>query len=216
VQTPLEINSATHNIRRVMITFLSTSNGPAFNNGLVVDDFEFNSPSGPPVCTTTISPSVQILQPASNATFQTNNFPLQGQVATQSPLQSATLTVTNSAGTKSSNMLGTLVQQAGGPYGVTSVFDELAQGSNTVSVTEANCHGSTNSSVTVNYQPIAQGTRFKLIGMEVVQATQDLQNTGTPGRWQTLHGAPLPRRHSSLPALHRRAHRGCLHRPCSD
>jgi hypothetical protein len=214
VQTPLEINSATHNIRRVMITFLSTSNGPAFNNGLVVDDFEFNSPSGPPVCTTTISPSVQILQPASNATFQTNNFPLQGQVATQSPLQSATLTVTNSAGTKSSNMLGTLVQQAGGPYGVTSVFDELAQGSNTV--TAANCHGSTNNSVTVNYQPIAQGTRFKLIGMEVVQATQDLQNTGTPGRWQTLHGAPLPRRHSSLPALHRRAHRGCLHRPCSD
>lgn len=199
-----------------MITFLSTSNGPAFNNGLVVDDFEFNSPSGPPVCTTTISPSVQILQPASNATFQTNNFPLQGQVATQSPLQSATLTVTNSAGTKSSNMLGTLVQQAGGPYGVTSVFDELAQGSNTVSVTAANCHGSTNNSVTVNYQPIAQGTRFKLIGMEVVQATQDLQNTGTPGRWQTLHGAPLPRRHSSLPALHRRAHRGCLHRPCSD
>jgi hypothetical protein len=156
------------------------------------------------------------LQPASNATFQTNNFPLQGQVATQSPLQSATLTVTNSAGTKSSNMLGTLVQQAGGPYGVTSVFDELAQGSNTVSVTAANCHGSTNNSVTVNYQPIAQGTRFKLIGMEVVQATQDLQNTGTPGRWQTLHGAPLPRRHSSLPALHRRAHRGCLHRPCSD
>jgi hypothetical protein len=177
VQTPLEINSATHNIRRVMITFLATSNGPAFNNGLVVDDFEFNTPSGPPVCTTTISPSVQILQPVANATFQTDNFPLQGQVATQSPLQSATLTVTNSAGTKSSNMLGTLVQQAGGPYGVTSVFDELAQGSNTVSVRAANCHGSTNNSVTVNYQPIAQGTRFKLIGMEVVQATQDLQNT---------------------------------------
>lgn len=59
VQTPLEINSATRKIRRVMITFISTSNGAAFNNGLVVDDFEFSSPGGPPVCTTTINPSVQ-------------------------------------------------------------------------------------------------------------------------------------------------------------
>lgn len=177
VQTPLVINSAAANIRRVRITFLSTPNDTAFNNGLVVDDFEFNSPGAPPVCTTTINPSVQISQPAPNAIFQTNNFPLQGKITTPSPLQSATLTVTNSAGTKSSNMLGTLVPQAGGPYGVTNVFDELAEGSNTISVTAANCHGSAHASVTVQYQPIAQGTRFKLIGMEVVQATQDLQNT---------------------------------------
>jgi hypothetical protein len=176
VQTPLQINTATATIRRVLITFLAT-NGEVFNNGLVVDDFEFNAPGAPPLCTTTTNPSVQILQPAGGTVFQVNNFPLQGTVATQAPLQAATLTVTNSAGTKSSSILGTLVQPAGGPFGVTSVFDELAQGSNTVTVTAANCHGASSGTVNVSYQPIAQGTRFKLIGMEVVQATQDMQNT---------------------------------------
>jgi hypothetical protein len=177
VHTPLEINSATANIRRVIVTLLPTSGGQAFNNGLVVDDFEFSRPGGPPVCTATVNPRVQMTQPPANAIFQTNSFPLQGQVSTQSPLQSATLTVANSAGTKTSNLLGLFVQPAGGPFGPTNVSEEMAQGANTVTVTAANCHGAARSSVTVQYQPIAPGTRFKLIGMEVVQATQDLQNT---------------------------------------
>ncbi|HKV63439.1 MAG TPA: hypothetical protein VJO16_16125 [Candidatus Acidoferrum sp.] len=177
VRTPLQINTTDANIRRILVTFLPTTNVPAFNNGLVVDDFEFRTAGGPPVCTTTVSPAVQLQQPLANTVFQTNNFPLQGQVATAAPLQSATLTVTNSAGTKSSSLLGILIQQSGGPFGVTSVFDELAPGSNSVKVTAANCHGSGQSPITVSYQPIVQGTGFKLIGMEVVQATQDLQNT---------------------------------------
>src|SRR5438270_6994274 len=177
VQTPLEINSATANIQRVIVTLLATSSGPAFNNGLVVDDFEFNAPGGPPVCITLVSPQVQIKLPVAHDGFQTNKFPLQGQVFTGVPLQSATLTVTNSSGTKSSNLLGPLVQPSGGPFGVINVFDEMTPGLNTISVTAVNCHGAASNSVIVAYQPIALGTRFKLIGMEVVQATQDLQNT---------------------------------------
>src|SRR5262249_54279453 len=102
VHTPLQFNSAAAKIRSVKITFLAPPNGSAFNNGLVVDDFEFNSPGGPPHCTALVRPRIEIAQPAANAIFQSNSFPLQGNIFTPTALESATLAVTNSAGTKSS------------------------------------------------------------------------------------------------------------------
>lgn len=177
VRTPLEYDSATGNIQRVMITLVAPPGSTPFNNSLVVDDFEFGSAGPPPRCVSLVRPQINIQQPVANDIVQTNNFPLQGNVTSFSPLESATLTVSNSAGSKSSNLLGVLIPLGGGPFGATNFFDQLTPGLNTISVTANNCRGPSSSSVTVNYQPIAQGTRFKLIGMEVVQATQDLQNT---------------------------------------
>ena len=174
VQIPLEVTSATANIRQVIVGFASSD---AFNNGLVFDDLEFNAAGPPPVCTAFLDPTVTLTQPHANTTVQINEFMLQGTVGTAAPLDKATLTVTGPGGTKVSNLLGTIVQPTSAPFGATRVDESLFPGANNVTLAVHNCHGTGQAGTTVNYAPVANGTLIRLIGMEITQATQDTLNS---------------------------------------
>ncbi|PZR85857.1 MAG: hypothetical protein DLM68_10490, partial [Hyphomicrobiales bacterium] len=174
VQVPLEVTSVSPNIRQIVIGFAASD---AFNNGLAFDDLSFDTAGSPPDCTATANPTVVMSQPASNTTVQINEFFLQGQVTTQTPLDQATLTVTGSANSKVSNLLGTIIQPITAPFGATRVDESLFPGANTVTVTVHNCHGSSQASTNINYGPVANNTPIKLLRMEITQATQDSANS---------------------------------------
>src|SRR5262249_29891752 len=78
VQTPLAINAPSASIRKLVLMFAAGPTGPAFNNGLVIDDLEFDSVGEPPACGTTQNPTVSLLQPPGGHTVNVNEFPLQG------------------------------------------------------------------------------------------------------------------------------------------
>lgn len=174
VQIPLEVRSATANIRQIVVGFASPD---AFNNGLVFDDLEFDTAGPPPPCTAPVDPTVTLTQPHANTTVQINEFLLQGTVTTAAPLDQATLTVTGPNGTKVSNLLGTIVQPTSAPFGATRVDESLFPGTNTVTLAVHNCHGTGQATSTVTFTPVANGTVIKLIGMEITQATQDVNNS---------------------------------------
>ena len=176
VQIPLEVTSAAANIRQITVGFASSD---AFNNGLVLDDLAFDAAGPPPDCTAPVNPSVTLSQPQLNSTVQINEFMLQGEVTTAAPLDQATLTVTGPGGTKVTNVLGTIVQPTSAPFGAIRVDESLFPGTNTVTLVVHNCHGTSQASTTVTYAPVANGTVIKLLGMEITQATQDLNN-GVP------------------------------------
>jgi hypothetical protein len=174
VQIPLEVTSAAPKIRQIVVGFAASD---AFNNGLVFDDIEFDTAGSPPPCTAPADPTVTLTQPHANTTVQINEFLLQGTVTTAAPLDQATLTATGPTGTKVSNLLGTIVQPTSAPFGATRVDELLFPGTNTVTLAVRNCHGTGQASNTVNFAPVANGTVVKLIGMEITQATQDVNNS---------------------------------------
>jgi len=179
VQIPLEVVSQTPNIRQLILRFsVAFPGGQAFNNNLVIDDFEFDTVGPPPPCGTTQNPFVTLNQPQNGQTVQRNEFMLQGAVNTAALLDEATLTATASGGSQSVSLLSAgLVSRTGGPFGPTRITELLLPGSNTVSVSMRNCHGTGQNSRTVTFTPIADGTRFKLLGLEITQATQDLRTS---------------------------------------
>ena len=174
VQVSLEVTSAAPNIRQIIVGFAGND---AFNNGLVFDDIEFDAAGPPPPCPAPSDPTVTLSQPQLNPTVQINEFMLQGAVTTAAPLDQATLTVSGPGGTKVTNVLGTIVQPASGPFGAIRVDESLFPGANTVTLAVHNCHGAGQASATVTYAPVANGTVIKLLGMEITQATQDLNNS---------------------------------------
>ena len=93
----------------------------AFNNGLVFDDLEFDTAGAPPTCPAPSNPTVSLVQPTPGTAVQINEFMLQGSVATAAPLDQATLTASSPNGTKSSNLLGTILQPTSAPFGATRV-----------------------------------------------------------------------------------------------
>ena len=125
VQNPLEINSASANIRRLVVGFAPANPGDtAFNNGLVVDDVEFGAAGPPPACQATSAPSVSLDQPpnAPEVVVQVNGFMLQGEVQTAAPLDAARLTIRQMPppfppNTRAVDLLSTVVQRDGGNFG---------------------------------------------------------------------------------------------------
>lgn len=170
VNTPLEISLPNPNIRRALVSFSPTDIAPY---SLVVDDVEFDSAGPPPACTATQNPTLTIAQPAGAQTVQFNGFILQASVNTQDPLAVAmTMTVTGPGGTNSYQL-----PLASGKFGPTMMNGYLSPGANTVTLKFQDCKGVIQSSRTVTYSPIAAGTRFEMLGIEVTQATQEAGNS---------------------------------------
>jgi len=174
VQVPLEVTSSSANIRKVIVDFALSS---ALSNNLVFDDLEFDVAGPAPACTATANPTVALSMPSANSTVQINEFTLRGTVTTGAPLEQATLTVSAFGNSRTSNMLGTLVQPTGGPFGPTRIDGSLFPSFNTVTVAVRNCRGTGQASANVIYAPVPDGTVVRLLGMEVTQATQDTDNS---------------------------------------
>lgn len=186
VQHPLEVNSTSGNIRQVVVGFAAPSGETAFHNGLVIDDVEFGSAGPAPTCQATVPPTVSLDQPANTpqtpqVTVQTNEFLLQGEVQTTAPLDVARLTVTKTPSvpqiTRTTDLLSTIVQRNGGNFGAIRMSGLLFPGTNRISIRMENCAGAGTDTAVVVFNPIAAGTGFKFLGLEVNQATQDLQNS---------------------------------------
>lgn len=185
VQSPLEINSASANIQRLVVGFAPANPGDtAFNNGLVIDDVEFGAAGPAPPCQATSPPSVSLDQPSNTpeVVVQLNGFMLQGEAQTAAPLDVARLTVRQTPppfppSTKTVDLLSTVVQRDGGPFGATRINGVLFPGRNSVSLRVESCAGSSTDSSVVVFNPIAPGTGFKLLGLEINQATQDSSNS---------------------------------------
>lgn len=172
INTPLEINTPSATIKSVSI---GPSTNSQFSNGLAVDDIEFSTAGPPPVCSANSNPVVTLSQPVQLRT-QLNRFLLQGSINTASELDSVVLTITGSGGTKSLNLLLNVVQPNGGNFGQIWIYDSLFAGANTITVTAHNCHGSGSASTSGSFTPIQDGTHFVLMGMEVTQSVQSIDN----------------------------------------
>jgi len=176
VQIPLEYTSASANVRQAVVTFGQNPDGSSSNAGLVVDDVEFTT-AGTTPCTSTVRPTLTLEKPTDNEAVSTNQFLIKGTAAGASPFVEATVTVANSTGTRSSDVLGRLIQSGGGPFS-TNFAGALAPGENTVTVSVRDCRFTVPSaSRKVLFNEIGSGARIKFLGLEVVQATQDRQNS---------------------------------------
>lgn len=178
VQAPLEFVSASPNIRYVTV-FARGPNSPSVNNGLVVDDVEFDTAGVQPPCNAAL-PTVSLSQPVNGMVVSTNQIRLQGNVITTTPILQATLGAkpsgTPGEGTVA-NILGTVISPSGGPFATNYGGAALIPGKNTVIVTVRNCRGAVRVLRDVVFTPIASGARFIYLGREVVQATQDMQHS---------------------------------------
>jgi hypothetical protein len=187
ISTPLEITTQTPNIIRATVSF---SPDTILMNSLALDDIEFGAAGPSPLCASTRNPTVTLTQPANGFTAQRNEFILQGAVNTQAPLEKATLTVIGTGSIdgnattgqeqqqqpqeKSLNLLDSLIPpEELGNFGIgpSRINELLSPGSNIISVTVQDCHGSSESNkITVNYTPFSTDTRFVFLGMDVTQA----------------------------------------------
>ena len=184
IKTPLEINTPIANIRYLILKFDAGPGTTSFNNGLLIDDVEFSTAGPAPPCLTSVRPSVALVQPRSSllvgqpTKVQINEFMLQGVVQTDVLLDEATMTITGAGGTKTIDLLssGTISRQ-GGTFGATRMNGALSPGDNSVSIQVRNCAGQGADDGIVNFTPIAAGTGFKVLRVEVNQVTQDFTNS---------------------------------------
>lgn len=154
VKIPMEIVSDSANIVNVTLNLATDTINPTTTNNLVVDDVEFDT-SGPALpCHATQNPVVRISNPTDGQVVRTNIFDLQGTIDTTAQLNSATLTITGSGGSKSLDVLLTNYPlHNGGPYSVNGITDMLFLGSNTITVSAQNCKGSGENSIKLTYEP---------------------------------------------------------------
>jgi hypothetical protein len=177
IQTPLEVTVNGNAIRRVEVGFSPPSD---LALRLVFDDVEFeSSPSiDLPSCPAdTARPDIVLEQPASELTAQLNLFTLKGRVTTSTDLEEATLTATTSAGTRSMNIGTDLIAPSGESFGPVRIKDLLLPGTNTIMLTARNCADTGRARESITFEPIEDGTRYELLGMEVTQTIQDLDNS---------------------------------------
>lgn len=188
VQTPLEVTTDGNAIRRVEVGFTPSSGLPS---SLVFDDVEFESapPSsrddvgidpdtGRPACPTGITaPTVMLLQPDPHNVVHSPSFKLLGVVETSAELTEATLTVENSGSVKPKDLPTNLITSGGGSFGPILIEDALVPGDNVITLTVKNCAGTGEASERFTYAQIPDGTRYELLGMEVTQTIQDMNNS---------------------------------------
>ncbi len=174
ISKPLQVISTSANISRATVAF---SPGEVLTNGLAIDDIEFDTIGLSPC--SSAQPPVVTLNPRLNSQLvQTNNLIPEGIIATQTPLESATLNVTGTNGSNSLDLLSSgLISRSGGGIDLVRVQGMLFPGRNTVTVNARNCNGVGQSSAIMIYGPVAEGTRFIFMGLEITQAIQDMSNS---------------------------------------
>ncbi|HEY3269128.1 MAG TPA: hypothetical protein VGM37_19630 [Armatimonadota bacterium] len=174
IRTPLEVGRFAGDIRRVDISFFSSGGNIYFNNGLAVDDVEFDTIGPPPPCPAANPPTVSLLKPASGLVTRCNRFLFQDAASSADPFARRTITVTGS--TMGQRTTWT-TQVAGGGGGPTWIYDALFPGLNTVTDRVEDCAGFSERSATVTYDPIPVGTRVVVLGFEPTQSVQTMPNS---------------------------------------
>ncbi|HEY3411855.1 MAG TPA: PKD domain-containing protein [Armatimonadota bacterium] len=172
IRTPMEIGRFAADIWRVDIGVAPV--GIGYNNGIGIDDIEFDTIGPPPPCPAVNPPSVGIVQPASGLVTRCNRFLFQDNVITGDPFARRTIMVHGPS-------MGQLTQWttpvSSGVSAVTWLYGSLFPGLNTVTDRIEDCKGFAEKSATVEYDPIPDGTRIVVDGFEPTQAVQTVPNT---------------------------------------
>ncbi len=168
IQTPIEISVTTATITRVTIG-VEIGGSVSFTNGLAIDDVEFDTAGPPPVCSATQDPVINVFQPAAGQTLQFNQFLIAFHVATEDPFAVTTVTDSGNGQTNSVNYPG-----FSGSFGPTWINGLLVPGVSTLTITVKDCHGTTQTSLVLNYVPIAADEHFNILGFETTQVVQNV------------------------------------------
>ncbi len=158
ITTPLEVPSVPSlypQIVRVTVGFTDAESGQGFNNGLAVDDVEFDTQGPPPPCPSTQTPTLTVTSPKSGQIFLYDRFTLEANVSTEDPFATVRLDVTGSGG-------GTATY---GPLYISTGLLKLANlngllfaGENSVVVKVEDCRGSAQVTLPVYYRPDVTST----------------------------------------------------------
>jgi hypothetical protein len=171
-QTPMEIT--TPNARIVRVTVGPELNGQAtFSSGFAMDDVEFDTVGPPPQCPATVNPTVTISQPGIGSTVQFNQFVLGFTVHSQDPFATTTVTDTGSGGQSNKATFPGF----NGVFGPTAMNGLLVPGFSVLTVAVKDCKGSAQAAVNINFTPIASDEAFRVLGLEAVQAVQNVPSS---------------------------------------
>jgi uncharacterized repeat protein (TIGR01451 family) len=127
----------------------------------------------PPPCPATQAPVLQLNRPLGNQSVQVNEFILDYEVSTPDPFAQVTWTVT---GPDSATRARTF-PASNSRFGPIAVTGWLYGGQNTLTLTVRDCFGTTTRTATIHYNPLDPMTRFQIMGIEITQAIQDLNNS---------------------------------------
>jgi hypothetical protein len=173
----LEVSRPDAVIVRATVGFVEAEGSlPTLNNNfLVVDDVEFDIAGPPPPCLATQPPVVNFISPVPGTphnNVQFNEFILEYDVMTEDPFARLTISVTGSGGSRS-----TTDYTSSGHYGPIRADGFLFPGVNHLSLEVQDCRGSSTATAQVNFAPIDPNERIQVLGMEVTQCIQDLNNS---------------------------------------
>lgn len=184
IRTPLEVRSDNGDaIQRVEIGFSAPDDG----SWLVFDDIELESSGvvddpgapGDPVCSE--DPRAPVLgevtvKPTRPA--QVNRIQLKGPLTSTDPILGATLTSRGSGGEKAMALDPDHFNQGTGTRTFALTVEEiLLPGENDLELTITNCFDSASAQLQKTYVPLPATPEYTVLGVEVTQSVQDLQNT---------------------------------------
>jgi hypothetical protein len=170
-QTPMEIT--TTNARIVRVTVGPEAGGAAtFSTGFAMDDVEFDTVGPAPVCPATTNPTVTITQPGIGSTVQFNQFVLGFTVHSQDPFATTTVTDAGSGQSHSLTFPG-----FNGVFGPTAMNGLLVPGFSVLTVAVKDCRGTAQAAVNINFTPISSDEAFRVLGLEAVQAVQNVPSS---------------------------------------
>jgi hypothetical protein len=175
----LEVSLDSTSIRRAEVLYVRASDGLTAGTFEAIDDLEIerDTPPPPPPCSTTSAASVILSTPGDVSTEHSNEFILEGNVITDARLEQAELSAAGGGGVRSLDLLANrLVPFNGGRFGPVRIDGLLFPGPNTVTLAVRNCAGGMQVAKAVTLTPIDARTHIKLMGIEVTQAVQDMDN----------------------------------------
>jgi hypothetical protein len=154
IRTYIQITAMDASISSVQVSFAPDQYGMVDNQGLAVDDIDFDSLGPMPPCISKANPVVTLAQSPRVQVVRWNNFSLQGTVNTTAPLESARLTIVGSGGTNSIDLLSDkTISHDGGAYSINNKVEMLFPGFNTVTVSVKDCKNSGEKSTEITFQP---------------------------------------------------------------
>jgi hypothetical protein len=162
VSTSLEVMRSPAAIRRVTLGFVGAEASPAamFNNGIVVDDVEFDAAGPPPPCPATQPPGIGLIEPIDGQVVLKNLLTVRANLTTPDPFATLRIVITGPA--SQSATFGPMFVSAG-PLLLANITGILFPGQNTVAVTLQDCFGTTGRSRTVFYRPDVTNTAILVI-----------------------------------------------------
>ena len=149
INTALEMTANAEMITRITVGFVNAEFGPMFNNGLSIDDLEFDNVGSPPVCPVPQAPVFTLNKPTSGQVVIHNTFSVEGSLPVANPGATLRIDVTGEGGqTKVFNP----APVSPGSFSFPNIGDLLFPGLNKLVFTVRDCGGSFSIERTIHFR----------------------------------------------------------------